>query len=422
MCTPAIWRSTVAAKNAWTMEQGGYEILAGAMSRILFRSMAVLMMTAGSIDVSAFQVWMTGDPADVSTKTSGGTVLMGGGSDVTEAFRWMTARSGGGDFVVIRASGSNGYNTWVYETVGGVNSVETILFESRSESSDTQLVNKIRNAEALWIAGGDQSDYVNYWKGTPVQDAINYLITVKKAPVGGTSAGCAIMTPIYTYGGATSDEALANPYNSGVVLGRNDFLAAPFLDNTVADMHYLTRARQGRHVVFMARMVKDWGISDVKGIASDEATAVCVDTAGRAFVFGGSKSFFLRRYCSGPEKCVAGSPLNWTSGVKVYAIQGTPGGSGWFDLTNWTTGSGGSWEYWVVNNGSLSTSTAAPGPCLVQAIIPEAGMPPAAAPAMPLPGALFNLCGRYLPASSCKSAAVEAVIVRRGWTAGIEIR
>ena len=29
------------------------------------------------------------------------------------------------------------------------------------------IINTIRNAEALFIAGGDQSDYVNFWKNTP---------------------------------------------------------------------------------------------------------------------------------------------------------------------------------------------------------------------------------------------------------------
>ncbi len=35
------------------------------------------------------------------------------------------------------------------------------------------MIETIRNAEAVWIAGGDQSNYIRYWKDTPVEDAIN---------------------------------------------------------------------------------------------------------------------------------------------------------------------------------------------------------------------------------------------------------
>ena len=42
-------------------------------------------------------------------------------------------------------------------------------------------------AEALFIAGGDQSNYVNNWKGTPIEDAIHELVQ-RGVPIAGTSA------------------------------------------------------------------------------------------------------------------------------------------------------------------------------------------------------------------------------------------
>ena len=47
---------------------------------------------------------------------------MGGGTDVDAAFKWMIEKSGGGDFVIIRADNSNGYNSYIYD-MGGINSV-----------------------------------------------------------------------------------------------------------------------------------------------------------------------------------------------------------------------------------------------------------------------------------------------------------
>jgi len=54
-----------------------------------------------------YSYYYVGNNSDVTTSTSPGLVLMGGGSDVDEAYRWMIQKSGGGDFVVIRASGSD---------------------------------------------------------------------------------------------------------------------------------------------------------------------------------------------------------------------------------------------------------------------------------------------------------------------------
>src|SRR5688572_17106590 len=71
-------------------------------------------------------IGISGSPKDVTTKTEGGFVLAGGSTDVDEAFRWMIKRSGGGDFVVIRASGSTGYNEYI-KGLDSLNSVETLL-------------------------------------------------------------------------------------------------------------------------------------------------------------------------------------------------------------------------------------------------------------------------------------------------------
>lgn len=40
-------------------------------------------------------IGLVGDPEDVTPPTAGGTVLMGGSTDVDEAIRWMLQRSGG---------------------------------------------------------------------------------------------------------------------------------------------------------------------------------------------------------------------------------------------------------------------------------------------------------------------------------------
>jgi cyanophycinase-like exopeptidase len=302
--------------------------------------------------------YLTGDAADVVTTTSRGIVLMGGSSDVDEAIEWMIERSGGGDFVVIRSSGSDGYNDYIYSDLGGVNSVETIILDSRRKANRDDVYNKILNAEALFIAGGDQWNYVKYWRNTKVETAINYLLNTKLAPVGGTSAGCAIMGQSYftaENGTVYSSEALDDPYNQYMKLGNSDFVNAPILANTITDTHYDNPDRRGRHTTFLARMIQDWSLN-ARGIGVEEETAVCIDENGIAKVYGygNGTAFFLKQNNEGPETCAAGTKLTWNrnnQAVKVYKIENTVSGNGSFDLNDWTTASGGSWVNFWVDNG-----------------------------------------------------------------------
>jgi cyanophycinase-like exopeptidase len=302
-----------------------------------------------------------GDTANVNTPVKGGVAMIGGGKDVDNAFKWMINRSGGGDVVVIRASGTDAYDPYIFG-LGKVNSVETLKIDSRELANNDTVANIIRNAEMLFIAGGDQSNYMKYWRGTKTLDAINYLLNVKHAPVGGTSAGCAILGGFYYSGedgSITADEALNNPYTPMVKIYNNDFLQTPYLKNVITDQHYLTRNRQGRHVTFLSRIIKNWNIY-VNGIAADERTAVCMDENGQATIIGTSKAYFLLTDIKkSPETCEPGKPLTWNrknQAIRVYEIQASPDGSGKFDIAHFKQGkaTGGKWYWWWVDNGKLN--------------------------------------------------------------------
>lgn len=301
--------------------------------------------------------YLTGNAADVTPTPTPGLVLMGGSTDVDAAIAWLLTRANGGDVVVIRSSGADGYNQYMFDMVP-VNSVETIIIDSRAKADLASVTDKIRAAEALFIAGGDQWNYVNYWKNSATETAINYLLNTKGAPVGGTSAGLAILGSAYysaETGSVTTAQALANPYNSLVTLGQNDFLAATHLQNTITDSHYTQRDRQGRHLTFMARLMKDFAYTTVKGIGVDEQTAVCIDQNGIGKVYGLNHAYFLKNVNLGPETCVSGSPLTWNragQAVQAYKIQGSATGNGSFNATNWTF-SGGTSYFYYVNNGVL---------------------------------------------------------------------
>lgn len=59
-----------------------------------------------------------------------------------------------------------------------------------------------------------------------------------------------------------------------------------------------------------------------------------------------------------PESCVAGTPLTWNrnaEAVKVYKVPGTDNGTHYFNIADWQTGSGGTWQDFYVNNGTFAT-------------------------------------------------------------------
>lgn len=305
---------------------------------------------------------LTGDPADVTTSTKGGVALIGGGGNVDGAFKWMIDRSGGGDVVVIRASGDYLYNDDIAK-LGKVNSVETLLIDSRNVANDDKVANTIRNAEMLFITGGDQSNYMNFWRNTKTSEAINYLLNVKKVPVGGTSAGCAVLSGFYYSGetGSATSEITMDPFDKNVTLYNNDFLQPPYLKNVLTDQHYSQRRRQGRHITFLSRIINDWKTFP-KGIAPDERTAVCIDENGNAKVIGEGNAYFLiTDAAAAPERVNSEAPLQWNANkkaIRVYEIQGSETGAGAFSVADFdiSKAKGGKWYWWWVDKGEWQQS------------------------------------------------------------------
>lgn len=299
-----------------------------------------------------FDYYLTGDAGDTTGATEFGLGLMGGGTDVDALFTWMSDRAGGGDFVVIRASGADGYNQYVYD-LGNFDSVETLVLPNRDVASHEFVVQTIRNAEALFIAGGDQSDYVNYWKDTPAEDAIHELIT-RGVPIAGTSAGTAILGELLYSAqrkSVTSAQALANPFDRNITLDR-DFLVVPGMADIITDQHFVERDRMGRTLAFMARLKTD-GVPDIKAIAIDRETAVLVDAAGQASVIANQDHETPHVYLltgGDPQVVQPKTPLTFVDVQVRKVVAGE-----WFDFADWTHA--GSIAYQLNVNAGIVTST-----------------------------------------------------------------
>jgi len=349
---------------------------------ILFVALLIFLNTTAQTPYTSY---FTGDTSNVIKTTHYRLCLMGGATEDDNAMKWFLNGSGGGDIVVIRVTGTNGYNSYLFSGLGIiVNSVETIVIPSLAAANNSYVKRRLREAEAVFIAGGNQNDYATLWKNTQVDSALNYLINTKKVPIGGTSAGMMIQGQAYftaAVSSITSSVALTNPYSAGITIGNNDFLHHPILNRVITDTHYDNPDRRGRQSTFLARLFQD-SSKAFYGIACDEYTAVCIDSTGIAKVFGGfptydDNAYFIQPNCTflnTPENCSALQPLTWnrnTEALKVYAVKGTSLGVTCFDLKNWQnpTASGGTWQNWYVVNGSFSVTTNAnPINCITTSI------------------------------------------------------
>lgn len=319
------------------------------------RLLAMICFLLGGSIVAAgapYKYSRVGNEADVSRTTKPGFALMGGGTDLDEAFEWMCDRANGGDFLVIRATGSDDYNAYI-QKLCKVNSVATLVIPDKEAAQDPRVAAIIQRAEALFISGGDQSNYIKYWQGTPVQTELNSLIK-KGVPLGGTSAGLAVMGQFIFSAmndSAFSKETLANPYNERVTIASN-FLAVPHLEKVITDMHFATRDRQGRLVGFMARVLQDGMSREVRGMGVDEKSALLVEPDGAARAIGTGKGVYFYHPSAKPETCRPGKRLTF----EAIAVEKISTGQS-FSLSEWK-GQGTSYTL-NLKNGVLTTT--APG-------------------------------------------------------------
>lgn len=315
----------------------------------------------------------TAEPTSITHQF--GILLIGGAEEnkegEDEATRWFLNRAKGGNYLVLRFGDLGGQAAWIGEQYPDlVNSAAELAINSRAAANNPEVIEYIRHADALFFAGGDQNQYEDFWEGTKVEQAINDLIKRKKVPIGGTSAGMAIMGDFYyapAHDGVLSSEILNNPFHHNTKdFYRSDFIQVPFLQRVITDTH-LDRldednpeTRYGRAFGFLARMVHDQNFQlPLYAIALEEGAFVAIDDQGIAKVFGnggrqGQDAYFLQTNGAIPEQIKQDLPLIWNNqgkAVKVYVIAGGKKGTGKFDLKDWSTVAEGRWEYWYTTGG-----------------------------------------------------------------------
>lgn len=285
-----------------------------------------------------YTAYVSGSTTDAVTTPTGGALLAGGGTDSDAAMRWLLVQGGTrgtgqyGDVVVLRASGSDGYNKFLMDL--GANSVTSIVIRSVAGANSAYVRNAIGLAEVVFLAGGDQSKYVTLWTGTALQAAVNARVAARY-PIGGTSAGLAVIGE-HAYSAlttsSTSAVALANPYDSSVTFARSLF-TVPLLANLITDSHFVTRNRLGRTLTFLARLQQDKVATSPRGIAVDEGSALGVTASGAGTVFGKGEGVYFFSIGEPVTRIVLPKTMLTFSPVITYHV---PVGQQ-FNVMSWTT-------------------------------------------------------------------------------------
>jgi cyanophycinase len=296
-------------------------------SPLLIFTVLLLMMATlfPSPSIAKGRRFFKGNTTNVNPSLAGPVYdLGGGGPDVDEAIQWMINQVRGCtncstkiDVVVIRASGDDAYNEPIH-AMKGVDSVETLIITSKEEANNPQIVNKVRNAEVVFFAGGDQCKYVHNFQGTQLENAVE-SVSQRGGGIGGTSAGAMIQSN-FVYNACSraveTRDALEDPYRD------IDFTYNLFnwggLRNTIVDTHFDKRERMGRLAAFIARQIKDGKSRNALGIAVSENTSVVVNKNGVAKVMGRGPAYFVLGDRS-PEVCEPRSPLTF-SDLKIWKV------------------------------------------------------------------------------------------------------
>ena len=307
-------------------------------------SLALFLLAPGAS--RKWKYFRAGNAADSKATPLPGFALMGGGEQ-DSALKFLCERANGGDFLILRANTEDDYAQEVNEKIRALcplNSAATIIFSEREDSDDPKLIEHIAQAEAVFIAGGDQSNYVRFWQDTPVEEALNRHVASGK-PLGGSSAGLAVLGEFLfssMIDTIHSPAALADPYGNKVTISR-DFLRIPLLAGIITDTHFAKRDRMGRLVVFMARILQDGWAKQVRAIAVEEGAAVLLEPDGQAKVIGSGPAYFLEAKNS-PKVCRRKTPLSF-SGISVHRV---PSGAS-FNVKDWKETSGDDYQLSAVN-------------------------------------------------------------------------
>lgn len=263
--------------------------------------------------------WLTdpiGNPDDADVVPLGPGLLLVGGGNVDAAYEWQREHIVGGDIVVLTNAGDPLFDDYLYNTIGGADSVQTIIVPPGSASLEPWIAWTVAHAEAVLIAGDGAADgpYELMWKDTPIETAI-MAAWERGAVIGGVDAGLSslgeFVFPAYL-GALSSAQALADPHVPELMLTSGYLTLEPLADALI-EPRFRSEDRMGRLIAFAARAIEDGWSKWFVGIGVDEDTAMVIDADGLGVVHGSGHVYVFRTKKLPMTVCEPEQPLEFGS-------------------------------------------------------------------------------------------------------------
>lgn len=207
-------------------------------------------------------------------------------------YSWIVEKSGFGKIIIISDADAT---SWLpnYFMSFGADTAYNKTISTTAIANLQSTYDELISADAIFIRGGDQWDYIRLWKGTKTDTAIQYVFN-NGGVIAGTSAGAAVLGDVdfsARFGSAYPEESLRNPFYNRIQL-ENNFLN--FVPNVLFDTHFIERGRHGRLIAMLYNYHFTESI-DLIGAGIDDRTAVCITPEGIGEVMGsGAVSIFYK--------------------------------------------------------------------------------------------------------------------------------
>jgi cyanophycinase len=154
----------------------------------------------------------------------------------------------------------------------GHDNVGLIHIKNRSETSNTDYIERIRSAEGVLFTGGNQMRLTTIFGATEILKLLHDKYLNENFILAGTSAGAMAMSNTMIYGGNSHTALLKGEVKMSKGFG--------FIDNVIFDTHFIVRGRIGR--ICQAVAINPISI----GIGLGEDTALLIKDGNRMEAIG----------------------------------------------------------------------------------------------------------------------------------------
>lgn len=229
---------------------------------------------------------------EVSTEYKGKLFIIGGGKRPPELVKRLIVESGvdKGGYIVILPMSSSAPDTSAFYArkqfvEQGIEDIVSFNFIKDEEPSQLWL-DSLKNAQMIYITGGNQNRFMEIVQNTPIHDAIKEAFK-NGATIAGTSAGAAVMSKKMITGNEYKHAEYTGEFRTIEAENMEIKEGLGLIENAIIDQHFVQRMRMNRLISTTIENPEETGI----GI--DESTAIVVQ-GNTAWVAGKSQVIVIR--------------------------------------------------------------------------------------------------------------------------------